>query len=345
MAPLRIYFDRLLDAVAPKVPRRDLSDSERLALVRRHGDFSLAYSTAVQQKLSYFSDGDGYIAFGTKMSRHFALGDPVVDPADRPAYIKRFVEAAGGPWFVQIGADTAKVLAGLGYQVNRLGIDTRLLLPAHDFSGKRNETVRYSERWLTKKGFVLAEDRGDGLHEEIIQLSADWRKERIIKRWEMGFLNRRFSEELGADMRRFLLHSPEGRLLAILDFDPLFRDGKVIGYTTSFKRKQVDATPHAEVGLTKFAVDRFREEGIAEVTLGLSPLLDIEPSGFAESNFWRGAFQRAYNSPWVNRSRFNLQGQAAFKRRFHGVEEPTYVAFRKGTFVEMLGLLRLLKAI
>lgn len=345
MAPLRIYFDKLLDAVAPKVPRRDLTDDERLALVRRHGDFSLAYSTAVQKKLSYFSDGDGYIAFGTKMSRHFALGDPVVDPAARPAYIKRFVEAAGGAWFVQIGADTARVLAGLGYQVNRLGIDTRLHLPAHDFSGKRNETVRYSERWLTKKGFTLAEDRGDRQQEEIAQLSADWRKERIIKRWEMGFLNRRFSEELGADMRRFILHGPDGRLLAILDFDPLFRDGKIIGYTTSFKRKQVDATPHAEVGLTKFAVDRFREEGLSEVTLGLSPLLDIEPSGFAESNFWRGAFQHAYNSPWVNRSRFNLQGQAAFKRRFHGVEEPTYVAFRKGTFVEMLGLLRLLKAI
>jgi lysylphosphatidylglycerol synthetase-like protein (DUF2156 family) len=345
MAPLRIYFDRLLDAVAPKVPRRELTDEERLALVRRHGDFSLAYSTAVQKKLSYFSDGDGYIAFGTKMSRHFALGDPVADPADRPAYIRRFVEAAGGPWFVQIGADTARVLAGLGYQINRLGVDTRLHLPEHDFSGKRNETVRYSERWLAKKGFTLDEDNGNLPFDEIKKLSTDWRKGRIVKRWEMGFLNRRFSVEPGADMRRFLLHGPDGRLLAILDFDPLFRDGKVFGYTTSFKRKQVDATPHAEIGLTKFAVDRFREEGISVVTLGLSPLLDIEPSGFAESDFWRGTFQRAYNSPWVNRSRFNLQGQAAFKRRFHGVEEPTYIAFRKGTFVEMLGLLRLTKAI
>ncbi|TGV64230.1 hypothetical protein EN792_069820, partial [Mesorhizobium sp. M00.F.Ca.ET.149.01.1.1] len=82
MAPLRIYFDRLLDAVAPKVPRRELTDDERLALVRRHGDFSLAYSTAVQQKLSYFSDGDGYIAFATNISRHFALADPVLETPD-----------------------------------------------------------------------------------------------------------------------------------------------------------------------------------------------------------------------------------------------------------------------
>jgi len=345
MPSLRIYIDRFLEDAAPKVPRRELTHLERLALVRRHGDFSLAYSTAVQQKLSYFSDGDGYIAFGTKMKHHFALGDPVAHPSDRPGYIKRFVDAAGGPWFVQIGAETARVLAGLGYQVNRLGIDTRLVLPAHDFSGKRNETVRYSERWLSKKGYSFEEDRRDIFLDEIARLSENWRGERIVKRWEMGFLNRPFADHLGTDMRRFVLRGPDGELVALLDFDPLFSDGKVIGYTTAFKRKHIDATPHAEIGLTKFAVDRFREEGISVVTLGLSPLVDIEASGFAESSFWRGTFQRAYESAWINRSKFNLQGQAAFKRRFHGQEQPTYVAFRKGTFVEMLGLLRLVKAI
>ncbi|RWF63405.1 phosphatidylglycerol lysyltransferase domain-containing protein [Mesorhizobium sp.] len=345
MPSLRIHIDRFLEGAAPKVPRRDLTHLERLALVRRHGDFSLAYSTAVQQKLSYFSDGDGYIAFGTKMKHHFALGDPVVHPPNRPAYIKRFVEAAGDPWFVQIGAETARVLAGLGYRINRLGIDTRLQLPAHDFSGKRNETVRYSERWLSKKGFSFEEDRRNIFLDEIARLSENWRGERIVKRWEMGFLNRPFADHLGADMRRFVLHGPEGELVALLDFDPLFRDGKVIGYTTAFKRKHIDATPHAEIGLTKFAVDRFREEGKSVVTLGLSPLVDIEASGFAKSSFWRSTFQRAYGSAWINRSKFNLQGQAAFKRRFHGQEQPTYVAFRRGTLVEMLGLLRLVKAI
>jgi lysylphosphatidylglycerol synthetase-like protein (DUF2156 family) len=344
MSSLRIYLDKLLDGASAKVPRQELTHAERLALVRRHGDFSLAYSTAVQQKLSYFGDADGYIAYGTKMKHHFALGDPVVHPPDRPDYIRRFVEVAGGPWFVQIGGETARVLAGLGYQVNRLGIDTRLVLPDHDFSGKRNETVRYSERWLLKKGFAFAEDNRSVFLDEIARLSENWRGERIVKRWEMSFLNRPFADHLGTDMRRFVLHGPDGELVALLDFDPLFSDGKVIGYTTAFKRKHVDASAHAELGLTKYAVDRFREQGISVVTLGLSPLVDTEPSGFAESSFWRDAFQRAYGSPWVNRSKFNLQGQAAFKRRFHGIEQPTYVAFRKGSLVEMLGLLRLIKA-
>lgn len=104
-------------------------------------------------------------------------------------------------------------------------------------------------------------------------------------------------------------------------------------------------TPHAEVGLTKFAADRFRAEGHARVTLGLSPLAAIAESGFAESRLWRMLFQRAFRSEKVNTHIFNLQGQAAFKRRFHGDEVPTYIASRRRSPMEKLALLRLLKTL
>jgi lysylphosphatidylglycerol synthetase-like protein (DUF2156 family) len=346
MASLRTRVDDWLDSRAPPVPTIGLSERRRLDLLARHGDFSLAYSTATQAGLSYFGDEDGYIAFQTKMGRHFVLADPVADPAARAGLLARFVEAAGAPWFVQVGARTAETLAGLGYLVNRMGFDTALPLPASDFSGKRNETVRYSERWLGKKGFTLAEDDGTLVSPADVEaLSAEWRSGRIVSRREMAFLNRPFLVTPGPLMRRFVLLDGDRRLVALLDYDPMFRDGEVVGYTTAFKRKVADATPHAEVGLTKFSVDRFRAEGVPAVTLGLSPLADIGPSGFAESALWRSAFERAFRSGFVNRTRFNLQGQAAFKRRFHGHEEPVYIAFPKGSAFGMLALLRLVKAI
>jgi lysylphosphatidylglycerol synthetase-like protein (DUF2156 family) len=161
----------------------------------------------------------------------------------------------------------------------------------------------------------------------------------------MAFLNRPFAAVPGPGMRRFVLADTGGHLVALLDFDPIQRDGRAIGYTTSFKRKVAGATPHAEIGLTKFAVERFNAEGVGAVTLGLSPLAELEPSGMPESAFWRGAFRRAFGSALVNRYIFNLQGQAAFKRRFHGVEEPVYIGFRRGGPIGMLALLRLLKVI
>jgi lysylphosphatidylglycerol synthetase-like protein (DUF2156 family) len=346
MPSLRILIDRFLDGRAPTIPQADLDEDTRLALAGQHGDFSLSYSTATQSRLAHFGDAHGYIAFRTKMGHHFALADPVADPAHHERYVRHFIEAGVYPTFVQIGEATARLLAGLGYQINQMGFDTKLSLPAHDFSGKLNQTVRYSERWLIKNGYVFVEEDSHEVHVDVIErLSDDWRAGRIVRRWEMTFLNRPFSAKLGTGMRRFLLLAPDGELVALLDFDPLSRDGKVIGYTTSFKRKRAHATSHAEIGLTKFAVDRFREEGISSVTLGLSPMAGIEPSGFAESDFWRTWFQRSYDSDLINRHRFNLRGQAAFKRRFHGTEEPTYLAFRKGSFMEMFALLRLLKVV
>ncbi|MDO9414722.1 phosphatidylglycerol lysyltransferase domain-containing protein [Pararhizobium sp.] len=346
MPNFRKMLDRLLDSYLPKFPPFAPDLNEKLALCQRYGDFSLAYSTAVQPDLHYFGDADGYIAYATKMGHTFVLGDPVAAPERREDYIRRFVALAGGACFVQIGTDTARVLATLGYKINQMGVDTTLPLDANSFAGKRNETVRYSEKWLLKKDYRLLECDGSVAAAEQVQaISNNWRSGRIVKRREMRFLNRPFELELAPHMRRFIVVDPGGQPVALLDFDPIFRDGTAVGYTTAFKRKLTGTTPHAEVGLTKYAADRFREEGRSHVTFGLSPLAAVEPSGYAESRIWRNCLQRAFRSKQVNARIFNLQGQAAFKRRFHGQEEPTYIAFRRGSPFKVWALLRLLKTL
>ena len=346
MPGVRSFIDSVFDRRMANLPNTPYPNEEKLDLCRKHGDFSLAYSTAVQGNLRHYGDDSGYLAYATKMGHTFVLGDPVAAPIERRRYIEGFVKAAGRPCFVQIGAQTASVLAGLGYRVNRMGVDTRLTLDTHDFAGKRNETVRYSERWLIKKGFSIVECDGTKTTQEQIEaVSEDWRSGRIVNRREMCFLNRPFLSALSPDMRRFLILDPDNRPVAILDFDPLFSNGAVTGYTAAFKRKFTGTTSHAEIGLTKFAADRFREEGRAVVTLGLSPLAAIGRSGFLESGFWRSLFKRAFDSRAVNTHIFNLQGQAAFKRRFHGDEEPMYIAFKRRTPLEILALLRLLKTL
>lgn len=346
MISLRKMLDALLDASLPKTAAFAPDEATKLELCRQYGDFSLAYSTAVQPDLKYFGDAEGYIAYATKMGHTFVLGDPVAHIDLRPDYIRRFVALTTRPCFVQIGHETATVLAGLGYRINHMGVDTKLSLTGHSFGGKRNETVRYSEKWLLKRNYRIVECDGTIADaEQIKQISANWRNGRIVRRREMRFLNRPFLPQITLHMRRFLIINPDGQPTAILDFDPIFRDGIVIGYTAAFKRKLTGTTPHAEIGLTKFAADRFREEGRTIVTFGLSPLAAIGKSGFAESRIWRASFERAYRSKRINEKIFNLQGQAAFKQRFHGEEMATYIAFKRGTPLEIVALLRLLKTL
>ena len=346
MPSFKKMLDSLLEARLPETPLFEPDLATRLALCGKHGDFSLAYSTAVQPGLRYYGDEDGYIAFASKMGHIFVLGDPVVSPVRRADYIRRFVAMTHRPCFVQIGRETAALLSDMGYLINEMGVETRLSFPAHSFAGKRNETVRYSEKWLLRKGYRILECDGTVADtERVREISSNWRAGRIVSRREMRFLNRPFRAQLAPEMRRFMIVDAGGHALAVLDFDPICQGGEVIGYTAAFKRKLVGTTPHAEVGLTKFAVDRFREEGRTHVMLGLSPLAAIAASGFTESRIWRMCFERAYRSPRINRKVFNLQGQAAFKRRFHGEEVATYIAIKRGGPLEMLALLRLLKTL
>ena len=346
MPSIKNSVDALLNRRLPKVPLFEPDLAKRLDLCRQFGDFSLSYSTAVQPDLHYFGDDKGYIAFATKMGHTFALGDPVASAEFGADYIRRFVATSHHPCFVQIGRKTAGILAGMGYLINEMGVESTLCLRTHSFAGKRNESVRYSENWLLKRGFRIIECDGTVASTDQVQsISSNWRAGRIVSRREMRFLNRPFVSRLGPQMRRFMLVDPSGKPTAILDFDPIFRNGDTIGYSAIFKRKLVGTTPHAEIGLTKFATDRFREEGRSHVTFGLSPLAAISPSGFAESRIWRRCFERAYRSKHINEKIFNLQGQAAFKRRFHGEETATYIAFRRGSPLEFLALLRLLKTL
>ena len=346
MLSLRKILDGFLESRLPRLPSFFPDLETRLSLCRDFGDFSLAYSTAVQRDLRYFGDGNGYIAFATKMGHTFVLGDPVASEALRADYIRRFVSLSRAPCFVQISHATASILAGMGYLVNEMGVETKLHLRSHSFAGKKNESVRYSEKWLLKNGYRIIECDGSIADATAVRnISSNWRSSRIVSRREMRFLNRPFDPDLAPHMRRFMIVEPDGRTSALLDFDPIFKDGHVVGYTAAFKRKLVGTTPHAEIGMTKFATDRFREEGRWEVSFGLSPLAAIAASGFAESRLWRSCFERAYRSKRVNTRVFNLQGQAAFKRRFHGHERATYIAFKRGTPLQMLALLRLLKTL
>ncbi len=249
MPNLRRLFDGLMDRRLATIPHFAASPEERLELCRKHGDFTVAYSTAVQDGLKHFGDQRGYLDYATKTGHTFVLGDPVALKEDRERYIKDFVRVAANPCFVQIGPETAKILATLGYRINHMGVDTHLTFDSHSFAGKKNETVRYSERWLIKQGYAIIECDGTKTQSDRIQaISSDWRAGRIVSRREMRFLNRPFFPELSPQMRRFLILDPQGAAIALLDFDPIFEGGAVTGYTAAFKRKMAGTTPHAEVG-------------------------------------------------------------------------------------------------
>lgn len=347
MSGLRQAVDTIFERRLREAPDREIEPAARWWHVRRHGSFALAYGAAVEPYLKSFGDERGFIAYGQKMGYIFALGDPLAAPQHHEGLIDDFIAAFGKPAFVQTSQATARLLAARGYRINQMGIETELDLSTYSFAGKHGESIRYASNWLRNNGYSIRECApGELPSEEIAALSRRWRRTRRVGKREVHFLNRPFWLEPTADLRRFFLFDPQGKAVAFVSFDPLYRDDAVIGYVSSNKRREPDAPSYAELGITRHAVETFQKDGLEVVQLGLSPFAYIEKGPMRDDALLRRFMQHAFRSRLVNRKIYNLEGLAAFKRRFRGRELPVYFA-TPGTsnFVRLIALLRLCRVI
>ena len=309
----------------------DVELKDRIAAFHQHGDFSMAWSTVVQPLLSHFGDHEGFIAYRSRWKQTIALGDPVCDPDQMESLLANFIQVHHQPSFVQVSAPTAEVLSKYNYRINQIGLDTTIQLAEYDFKGKYKEWLRYAENWTSRRGFEVRECTFAEISDtEVEAVSEAWRKTRTVKRKEVRFLNRPIVLRDEPDVRKFFLFDPEGQMVAFVFLDPLYRDGSIIGYVTSIKRRLPDAPIYAEQAIMKKIIEQLKSEDVSELKLGLSPCASIEASGYSEHRWMRRLFQWAYGSSLVNRRAYNLVGHAKYKQRFRGNEETVYLASPPG---------------
>jgi lysylphosphatidylglycerol synthetase-like protein (DUF2156 family) len=336
MGKARDLIDGWLDRKLPVLPDAKLDRAARVALVRQYGDFPAAWLSAVQPGLRYFGGPEGFIAYGVKMGQVVAMADPVAAPEDKANLIADFIAAAPCSMFVEVSVNTAFVLQNMGLQVSLFGFDTALKLTPETFRGSKMKSIRYRESWNKTQGFVIKEIADpDEAHALANQFNEAWRKTRVVDRREMGFINRQLDFGQHDDpVRRFFLFDKDGAPAAFIVFEPMFKDGRVSGYVTALKRRTPDASAYAEMGLTKACADIFQNEQIEVLSLGLAPLAgwDNHEAGhdFNQNILFSRLLQMIGTTNITNKKLFNFKNQAAFKRRFHGSEQPRYIAYKCG---------------
>jgi lysylphosphatidylglycerol synthetase-like protein (DUF2156 family) len=317
----------------------DVPLAARRQALKRNGDFTLAYSTAVQPLLRHFGDENGYIAFRKRLGVTVVLGDPVASLADRTALIENFVQQYRHPVFCQVSEATARVLQGLGYFANEIGVDSVIDLPSYSFAGREKEWLRYAANWTHRKGYRIFESDAeqDLINVDRVEaVSEAWRQTKTVKRKEIRFLNRPIVLEPEPDVRRFFLADANGQIQAFVFLDPLYRDGKIVGYVTSIKRRHPDAPPYAEQAIMKKVIEDLQSDNLATLRLGLSPFAWIEDREFSHSQLLGRLLRWAHRSSYVNRNAYNLRGHSEYKRRFRCREEKFYFASTKRFSVRSL---------
>ena len=299
----------------------------------------MAYAT-LQPGMKYFEAHGGYVAYDNYLGTTFVLGDPVAPAENHAAIIEAFVRRFPRSCFCQISNATGAILARLGWFVNEFGVDMELDLPTYNFRGTNKSKLRQAAHKIGREGYTIEERTvADGDRAEVEALSSSWLATKTVKR-EARFLVRPLAFDDEPEVRKFYLRDPDGWIVAFVAFDPICKDGEVIGYSPAIKRRSPNAPTGAEEAITKYAIEQFRDEGMKTLRLGLLPLYEVHDSPFREAWRLKKLFQWAYKygDRWI----YSFRGLADFKHRYRGNLSKAYFAtYTRWNALNLIALLRL----
>ena len=333
-------FAELVNAALNKNP----VESPELALLnfKNFGNFPCAGQTLHEDMTHFRLDKSGYIAYQKLGKDRFVIGDPVIAGDRFEEILKAFLSRYPFSSFVQCSKKTALILKSLGCYLTPIGIETFLELP-YRLEGAGRCDIRHLVNCSEKAGLKIRELemsqlRGDclpstfaGLTNGAIRFSGE------LKFLAVSNLNEQVAES------RIFAGFDNNKLVGTSLFFPMYKDGKVFGYSEVVPKRNPAAPKGTRVGILLGAIRQFESERLKFVSLGLSPFYKVKESydACSVSNCRESAklFEMIYK--YDNLS-FNYKGLSFHKSRFRGIEKVVYFASKnKLPIAELLKIYRL----
>jgi len=237
----------------------------------------------------------------------------------------------------------------------------------YSLAGKKKQNIRTAYNRAKKEGIEIIEKPFDDIDpSDILDISNEWILTKLVSTGELKYLARpiginedsgvalpdqpylRYQDDEG--VRVFFAYSPKGEILAFTIYDPIYYRGELVGYAANVLRKKKEAqdqlreptdnrtgkevTPGILDAINVEAMNRFKEESINIMALGLSPFADINDQEFITEdnlkgihNLWtHNIFSFYYDH---GNALFNFQKLTHHKALYRGREEKTFFAAKQ----------------
>lgn len=324
-------------------------DISRFEMVKQWGSSTLSYDTMAKQYQIMTVEGiNGYLAYVVREGTALMVGNPVSDTPERlaKAFVPFCLAHGFSPCAAQISESVAAALRNAGLAVNGFGVETYILLNRIDpaLKGKKYEMMRSYRNIALRYGITMQEEPIAPMNKATLQsISICWKRDKKNKD-ELRVLVRPVTFEVEPGVRAFFVRHGK-KILGYIFFSPIYRQGKVIGYYSNVERFSTESIEipgkfnyvkhvNFEAALT------FRNEGVEFISLGLSPLYDLERAAWNDNAELKKLFEKLYFESEL----YAFQGIAEHKRRFpDAVEHAVYFAAQSGTTGE--DLLHILSAV
>ncbi|RQX11437.1 O-seryl-isobutylhydroxylamine esterase [Micromonospora ureilytica] len=325
-----------------------------LAVLRRHAQHSSA-ALALNKDTRHFTVPglDGFIAYRPAGRRHAVqLGSVYADPDD----CKRLLGAFHG-WAqqegrrlcaIQLTPDDIDLYAEFGYRLSQLGAAYSIDLNGFRLSGRKFEKVRNKLARSRRAGVTVVEAGRDvpydaRLAAKLDAMDARWLadKGRHVKQIEFLVGERSRHDDR---VRRLFLALSDGEPVAYVSYSPAF--GREGGWLYDITRREPDAPPGAVDLAFVVALQRFQEESVRWLHLGLTPFRELSALHQPVSGSHRGTERLirfiAEHGDWI----YPARSQAEFKEKWQPRVTPEYVGFYPNVSLRTVWrLLRLTRAV
>jgi lysylphosphatidylglycerol synthetase-like protein (DUF2156 family) len=278
--------------------------------------------------MEYFRRARGYIAYRRCMGQTLVLSDPVCAPDSREALIAEFLRAHPRPLFMQVSGDTTRVMQRHGFYATPVGVENEIDTFSFGLAGKRKRDLRHYRNRAMAAGVVVREERDSAaLRRELKPVSDAWLRLKKSGGHELAFLARPFvlEEERGV---RIFTGRCDGAPVAFVVLDPMYRAGEVRGYTVTILRHRRDAPEGAVDFINLHVIEQLRREGIALLSLGISPFDRIaeiaREAGHGLPTVYLGfCLMRHFGD-----SLYHFRGLSFHKSRYRATQTPSFACLK-----------------
>jgi lysylphosphatidylglycerol synthetase-like protein (DUF2156 family) len=229
---------------------------------------------------SYWFNRAGTVGIAYQLHHGIALtaGGPFGRECDFADAVREFTgycaEQSLTPcWYSVADAHWAE-LRSLGFRGMEVAQETVLPLTGIDFRGREWQSVRTAMNKARRLGITahwgVYSGLPDGLRSQVHDISERWAYSRALP--EMGFTLGGVEQLKDDHVLLCLAVDPEGAVLGVTSWLPVFRNGEVVSRTLDFMRRREDCFNGVMEFLIASAVLHFKDS-MAEISLSGSPLV------------------------------------------------------------------------
>jgi lysylphosphatidylglycerol synthetase-like protein (DUF2156 family) len=313
---------------------KELGQKEKWAMLspflKRYGKEALSYAT-LQEGMEYFVHPTGYVAFTSvthpvfaRKGRRIVLSDPLCAPEDLPRLVKDFLEFAPQVVFAVVSEACASVLRRMGFKANCLGYEPELPIQTYNSKGnwKELDLIKRGRNEAKREGIIIREESIEKVNkEQLDEVSRRWIAHKKVNDREIWIYARRpvFGHE--EDVRKFVAYDRDGRVAGFIFYDPMYRDGKVVGYSANISRCDEQRFGRLATAINMVALEQFKPEGKEVINLCLAPFVKLDDGKYNDD--WASTLFFRVSERFGN-DIYNFKGLSFHKMKYRGTEKSLY---------------------